>query len=83
VAHLPLEQQTQFKDLLGAAGRDFDAGVVAANHHERQRYWTFWTEEFVEPFHGVDAMLCVRPRPNRPPSRFRLPSLGKRLQGRP
>jgi hypothetical protein len=45
-------------------GKTSTLGVVAANHHERQRYWQFWTE-LVKPFHGMDAMLTDMSDPNR------------------
>lgn len=64
MARLPREQQTEFADLLRAAGRDVDAGVVAANHHERQRYWSFWLD-YISPFSGVDALLTKLPNPDR------------------
>ena len=61
---LPLERQAEFTGLLRAAGEDVDAGVVAANHHERKRYWQFW-REYITPFTGVDEMLTDVPDPDR------------------
>jgi hypothetical protein len=61
---LPIERQAEFTDLLRAAGEDVDAGVVAANHRERKRYWQFW-RQYVEPFTGVDDMFTDVPDPNR------------------
>jgi hypothetical protein len=37
---------------------------MAANHHERKRYWQFW-REYVEPFTGVNDMLTDVPDPGR------------------
>jgi hypothetical protein len=35
---------------------------VAANHHERLRYWTHW-ETYLQPFHNMDAILTNVPTP--------------------
>jgi hypothetical protein len=51
-----------FSELQGKALAD--DGVVVTDHHERKCYWQFWTE-FVEPFHGVDAMLTNVSDPDR------------------
>jgi hypothetical protein len=37
---------------------------MAANHNERVHYWTHW-EEYLAPFHGMDAMLTDVPDPVR------------------
>jgi hypothetical protein len=51
-------------DILRAAQHDVDAGVVAVTHDERVHYWTFW-EEYIAPFHGLDAMLTNVSNPIR------------------
>ena len=62
--HLPPEYQAEFAHLLRTARADVDAGVVAANHHERVRYWTHW-EAYIRPFTHLDAMLTNVPVPTR------------------
>ena len=64
MANLPIERQAEFADLLRAAGNDVDAGVVAANHDERVRYWAHW-QDYIAPFRGMDAMLTDVPNPTR------------------
>ena len=56
MARLPTEHQASFSSLLQAKGQSIDAGVVAATHTERLRYWHHW-ERFVAPFRGVGPML--------------------------
>ena len=56
MARLPPEHQDNFSSLLRAKGRSVDAGVVAATHAERLRYWHHWGL-FVAPFRDVDPML--------------------------
>ena len=58
MARLPPEQQASFSSLLQTKGQSIDAGVVAASHKERKRYWHHW-ERFIEPFRGVDPMFTT------------------------
>lgn len=59
VARLPTDQQADFADLLqGAAGKDVDAGVMAANHQDHQHYWAFWAD-YIAPFTELDKMLTA------------------------
>ena len=50
------EQQNSFTRLLRTKGQSVDAGIVAASHAERKRYWNHW-KQFIAPFHDVDPLL--------------------------
>ena len=54
--NLPPQQQAEYANLFRASRSDIDAGVVAANHHERKRYWGHWVR-FIEPLNNVEPML--------------------------
>ena len=57
---LPPQLQDNFANLLLTKGQSIDAGIVAANHKERERYWQHWSD-FIAPFRHMDPKLTNIP----------------------